>query len=168
MTARTRNIIALAAVAAIVSFAYWNRSRRSQDPEGAPPAAAESTEAADPTEAVLDELIEIPDSAAALDEAPIPAATPGRPRLVDLGATECTACKMLAPILDELREEYRDRLDVVFIDVWKNPSAKDPYNIRLIPTQILFDGSGAEVWRHEGFIFKDDLKAAFAEKVGVQ
>ena len=65
------------------------------------------------------------------------------------------------------REEFRDRLDVVFIEVWKNPEAKKPYNIRLIPTQILFDAAGRELWRHEGFISKEDLKAVF-EKAGVE
>lgn len=92
----------------------------------------------------------------------------GAPRLVDLGATSCAACKRLAPILDELREEYAGRLAVEFIDVRKNPDAGKPYNIRAIPTQILFDAAGREVWRHEGFISKEDLKTLFAEKVGVQ
>jgi thioredoxin 1 len=92
----------------------------------------------------------------------------GLPRLVDLGATECKACKALAPILEELREEYAGQLTVEFIDVWKNPEAKAPYNIRMIPTQILFDRDGRELWRHEGFIAKDDLKRLFAERVGVE
>lgn len=96
------------------------------------------------------------------------AAEAKRPRLVDLGADKCVACKKLAPILDALREEYKGRLDVEFIDVWKDPGAKQPYNIRLIPTQILYDKDGKEVWRHEGFIAKEDLKALFAEKVGVK
>ena len=107
--------------------------------------------------------------AAGLKSRPAADATPTEiPRLVDLGASECIPCKKLAPILDELREEYRGRLDVVFIDVWKDPAAKQPYNIRLIPTQILFDAKGNEVWRHEGFISKEDLKETFAGKVSVE
>jgi thioredoxin 1 len=90
------------------------------------------------------------------------------PRLVDLGADKCKACKALAPILEELKQEYAGRLMVEFIDVWKNPAAGKPHNIRLIPTQILYDRDGNEVWRHEGFISKEDLKALFAEKVGVR
>ncbi len=167
MSARNRNVFALLAVAAIVAIAYWNRSREAAGPEETP-ATVSTAPAREADDATLDELLDAPESVVDIDEEPIPAATPGRPRLVDLGSTGCTACTMLAPILDELREEYRGRLDVVFIDTGKNPSAKGSYKIRLIPTQILFDGSGAEVWRHEGFIFKDDLKAAFAEKVGVR
>jgi thioredoxin 1 len=90
------------------------------------------------------------------------------PRLVDLGADKCIPCKKLAPILKELRKEYEGRLRVEVIDVWKDPAAGTPYNIRLIPTQILYDPDGKELWRHEGFISKQDLKALFAEKVGVK
>ena len=90
------------------------------------------------------------------------------PRLVDLGADTCVPCKKLAPILEELRREYVGRLSVEFIDVWKDPPAKEPYKIRLIPTQILYDAEGRELWRHEGFISKEDLKALFKEKVGVE
>ena len=51
----------------------------------------------------------------------------GIPRLVDLGADKCIPCKAMAPILVELRAEYAGRLQVDFIDVWKDPSAGDPY-----------------------------------------
>jgi len=90
------------------------------------------------------------------------------PRLVDVGADWCKSCRALAPILDALREEYKGRLDVEFIHVHKNRSARKLYSIRVIPTQILFDKDGNEVWRHEGFISKEDLKVLFAEKVGVK
>jgi len=87
--------------------------------------------------------------------------TGGTPRLVDLGADKCIPCKAMAPILVELRAEYAGRLQVDFIDVWKDPSAGDPYNIYAIPTQIFFDGSGKELTRHEGFISKEDILATW-------
>ena len=90
------------------------------------------------------------------------------PRLVDLGAKQCLPCKKMAPILDELREQYAGRLKVEFIDVWENRSAAQPYRIRVIPTQILYDGDGKELWRHEGFISKEDLQKLFAERVDVR
>jgi len=83
------------------------------------------------------------------------------PRLVDLGAKKCIPCKMMAPILEELRREQNGKLEVVFIDVWENPRAERPYGIRLIPTQILYDAAGKEFFRHEGFFAKDDILAAF-------
>jgi len=56
---------------------------------------------------------------------PKPAAAPAKslPRLVDLGAKECIPCKMMAPILEELKKEYAGKMDVLFIDVRENPEA---------------------------------------------
>ncbi len=81
----------------------------------------------------------------------------GRPRLLDLGADKCVPCKMMAPILDELKRDYRGRLDVVFIDVWQNRDAAPKYGIETIPTQIFFDASGKEIYRHTGFLAKEDI-----------
>ena len=90
----------------------------------------------------------------------VPAAA-GIPRLVDLGADKCIPCKAMAPILVELRAEYAGRMQVDFIDVWKDPSAGDPYNIYAIPTQIFFGADGKELTRHEGFNSKADILATW-------
>ena len=87
----------------------------------------------------------------------------GLPRLVDLGSTVCTPCKMMAPILEELKKEYAGRLQVEFVDVMANPDAATPYKISLIPTQIFFDASGKERFRHEGFFAKEDILAKWKE-----
>ena len=89
------------------------------------------------------------------------------PRLVDLGADKCIPCKMMAPILEELKKEYEGRLIVEFIDVWKNPAKAPKYGIKLIPTQIFFDASGKERFRHEGFMSKEDILAKWNE-LGVE
>ena len=83
--------------------------------------------------------------------------TKALPRLVDLGAGKCIPCKMMAPILEELKTEYKGRFEVVVIDVWENPDQAQKYNIRLIPTQIFFDASDKELFRHEGFFSKEDI-----------
>lgn len=88
------------------------------------------------------------------------------PRLVDLGAGKCIPCKAMAPILEELRVEYADRFQTVFIDVWENEDAAEPYNINLIPAQIFYDAAGNELWRHEGFLGKEDILAKW-EELGV-
>lgn len=85
------------------------------------------------------------------------------PRMVDLGAGKCIPCQMMKPILDELREEYKGRFDVVFIDVWENPDESKKYNIKLIPTQIFYDASGKELFRHEGFFSKEDILGKWDE-----
>jgi thioredoxin 1 len=94
-----------------------------------------------------------------------PSEPAGLPRLVDLGADRCVPCKAMAPILVELRQQYAGRMQVDFIDVWKNPSAGDPYNIYSIPTQIFFDERGRELTRHMGFLSKDGILATW-KRVG--
>ena len=85
------------------------------------------------------------------------------PRLVDLGADKCIPCKMMAPILEELKSEYAGRLRVEFYDVWKNPGVGKEYGVQIIPTQIFYDAGGKELWRHEGFLAKEDILAKWAE-----
>lgn len=85
------------------------------------------------------------------------------PRLVDLGADKCIPCKMMAPILEELRKEYSGQMEVEFIDVWKTSSAAEMYGISSIPTQIFFDADGKERFRHEGFFAKEDILAKWKE-----
>ncbi len=79
------------------------------------------------------------------------------PRLLELGSVGCRPCDMMAPILDELREEYKGRLLVEFYDVRKNPAPAQKYRIRLIPTQIFLDAEGKEFFRHEGFFSKEEI-----------
>lgn len=85
------------------------------------------------------------------------------PKLVDLGADRCIPCKMMAPILEELKQEYKGKFDVEVIDVWKFPEAGNAYKIRLIPTQIFFDDKGKELYRHEGFMSKQDILKKWSE-----
>lgn len=85
------------------------------------------------------------------------------PRMVELGADKCIPCKMMAPILEELRTEYKGKLTVDFIDVWKNPDEAKKYNINLIPTQVFYDASGKELFRHEGFFSKEDILKKWKE-----
>jgi thioredoxin 1 len=87
----------------------------------------------------------------------------GVPRLVDLGSVTCIPCKMMAPILEELKKEYAGRLSVEFYDVVQNPAVAKQYNMKLMPTQIFFDASGRELFRHEGFFAKDDILAKWKE-----
>ena len=85
------------------------------------------------------------------------------PRLVDLGADKCIPCKMMAPLLEKLKKEYAGVFNVEFVDVWKNPDAGKKYGIRLIPTQIFFDAAGKELFRHEGFLSREDILAKWKE-----
>ncbi len=87
------------------------------------------------------------------------------PKLLDLGAHKCIPCQKMAPILDELTEEYEGVFDVEFVDVWKpeNKSIAQKHGIRSIPTQIFFDADGKELWRHVGYISKEDILKKWVE-----
>lgn len=85
------------------------------------------------------------------------------PRLVDVGADKCIPCKMMAPILEELKGEYVGRMDVMFVDTWKNPEDAKPYGVQMIPTQIFYDTEGKELFRRTGFIGKEDILAKWQE-----
>ncbi len=91
--------------------------------------------------------------------------TDGIPKLLDLGSKPCIPCKMMAPILEELKKDYVDTFDVEFIDVGLRENAKvgQQYGIKLIPTQIFFDKDGKELWRHEGFLGKADILAKWKQ-----
>jgi len=92
-----------------------------------------------------------------------PGNTKALPKLIDLGATKCIPCKMMAPILEELKKTHIDKFEVLFIDVWENPDSGKQYGVRVIPTQIFFDPAGKELFRHEGFFSREDILAKWKE-----
>lgn len=89
------------------------------------------------------------------------------PSLIDLGSARCIPCVTMAPILEELKEEYRGKATIKFIDVGKNRAAIQKYRVRVIPTQVFFDAEGKEVWRHEGGMSKEEIVAKLKE-MGVE
>ncbi|MDW7774436.1 MAG: thioredoxin family protein [Desulfobulbaceae bacterium] len=78
--------------------------------------------------------------------------------MVDVGAKSCIPCKMMAPILEELKIEYQGRAAVIFIDVWEDRSQGPRFGIKSIPTQIFYDNQGKEVHRHIGFMDRETIK----------
>jgi len=114
-----------------------------------------------------------PPAATAAETPTVPARHPGqltgqgRPTLIELGSDTCIPCKMMAPILAELKKEYTGSLDVHFLDVHKNQDLILRYGVRVIPLQIFYDASGNELFRHEGFFAKEDILAKWKE-LGVE
>jgi thioredoxin 1 len=89
------------------------------------------------------------------------------PALVDVGAKQCIPCKMMEPILEELKAEYAGSLRVEFIDVQVDPDTATKLGVRGIPTQIFYDASGKERYRHMGYFSKDAILATF-NKLGIE
>lgn len=138
-------VMALAIVGVLVAKNAWkNRATASAPAPIVAPAAGEATG----TNAAVPETV---------------SQTKALPRLVDLGAGKCIPCKMMAPILDDLKKTYAGKMDVQFIDVWENPDAGESYGIRVIPTQIFYDAAGKELFRHEGFFAREDILGKWKE-----
>jgi thioredoxin 1 len=79
------------------------------------------------------------------------------PVLVDFWATWCRPCLMIAPILDELAEEYSGRISIARLDVDHNPKTAAKYSIMAIPTMLIFK-NGEPISNIVGFRPKQELK----------
>jgi len=87
----------------------------------------------------------------------------GRPVVADFGRGKCIPCKMMKPILDDLKEEYAGRAEILIIEIDEYPAVTQRVSIRAIPTQIFYDAEGNEAYRHEGFMPRDAIVAELTE-----
>ena len=79
-----------------------------------------------------------------------------KPVLVDFFAEWCGPCKMLSPILKQVKDTLDDRVSIVKIDVDKNEALAAKYQLRGLPTMLLFK-DGKQVWKQSGVLQKDDI-----------
>jgi len=91
----------------------------------------------------------------------------GMVTMVDFGAPFCAPCKAMAPFLEKLEKEYKDRAAIVVLDVGKAPDVCERYGITELPTQIFYNKEGKEILRHTGFM-KEETIVKQLKKMGVK
>jgi len=146
---KTARIIIALAVVAVAALAFIAKQNKSTSPPGPVKADAMAATAQSP--------------GASATAVPVAIAKVKQPRLVDLGAGKCIPCKLMKPILDDLKANYADHFSTEFIDVWETPDAGKPYGIEVIPTQIFYNAEGKELFRHVGFYGKEDILGKWKE-----
>jgi thioredoxin 1 len=149
-------IIVLLAVAVAATFALRS-GKRAED--GAAPAPAPVQSAAVTATATAEP---VPAKAAAIP-APRALAAAVNPRLLEVGSSRCMSCIEMAKVLDALRASQGAKLKVDFVDAFEQPEAVERYKVSLIPTQIFYDATGKEIFRHTGYFAHDDILAKFRE-----
>ena len=90
----------------------------------------------------------------------------GKPVLVDFWAEWCAPCRMLAPTIDAIADQFAESAGVVKVNVDDNTSTAQRYGIKGIPTLILFSG-GKEVERVVGATSKDSISKMISKHVSV-
>lgn len=86
-----------------------------------------------------------------------------KPVLIDFFATWCGPCKMLAPILKEVKDSLGERITIIKIDVDKNQEIASKYQVRGVPTMVLFQ-NGKQLWRQSGVLSKEEIIKKIVEK----
>ena len=87
-----------------------------------------------------------------------------KPVLIDFFATWCGPCKMQAPILEEVKQKLGDKVTIIKIDVDQNQSVANQYQIRSVPTLIIFK-NGQIRWRQAGVFQTNELERLLKENM---
>ncbi|MCI4442472.1 MAG: thioredoxin [Lentimicrobium sp.] len=86
-----------------------------------------------------------------------------KPVLIDFSADWCGPCKMLAPILKQVKDSLGDRITILKIDVDKNQALAAKYQVRGVPTMVLYQ-NGKQLWRQSGVLSKEEILKTILEK----
>lgn len=103
---------------------------------------------------------------ASVGHAELPSASPeavnralasGKPTLIDFGLRTCGVCKKMAPYLESLSIEYRNRANILFVDVRSDQALAQKFRVQMLPAQIFLNAQGKEVQRHTGFLDRQGI-----------
>ena len=81
----------------------------------------------------------------------------GKVVMLELGSVGCVPCEQMKPVMDKLRSDYKDKLEVYFVDVRRDNATGRRFGAHMIPTQVFLDKTGKEFHRHIGFYAYDEI-----------
>ena len=86
------------------------------------------------------------------------------PVLVDFSAEWCGPCKMMPPILKQVKDALGDKVKIIKIDIDKNPQAANAYKVQSVPTLMIFK-KGQTMWRQSGVVQAGQLQSVIRQFV---
>ncbi len=76
------------------------------------------------------------------------------PALIELGSERCLPCRMMEPVIEKVKDQYKEKLKIIVYDVMTGQGkfAADTFGVKVIPTQVFLDNKGREYYRHQGYL----------------
>jgi thioredoxin 1 len=105
-------------------------------------------------------------SAGTVDDTLNNAVKQGKVVMLEIGSVGCVPCDKMRPVMEKLRTDYKDKLEVLFIDVRSDKDSPRRFGVTMIPTQVFLDKTGNEFHRHIGFYPYEEI-APILKKAGL-
>ncbi len=84
--------------------------------------------------------------------------------MLELGSVGCIPCEQMKPVMQKLRDTYKGKLEVLFIDVREDHKTGRQFGVHMIPTQVFLDKTGKEFYRHVGFYAYDEIATVLSRQ----
>jgi thioredoxin 1 len=93
----------------------------------------------------------------AIDDTLARAKKEGKVMMLELGSVGCIPCEQMKPVMQKLRDSYKGKLEVIFIDVRRDSETGRRFGVHMIPTQVFLDKDGKEFHRHIGYYAFEEI-----------
>ncbi len=99
-----------------------------------------------------------------VDSALSSAKAEGKIVMLELGSVGCIPCEQMKPVMQKLRDTYKSKLEVIFIDIREDNKTGRRFGVRMIPTQVFLDKEGKEFHRHIGYYAYEEIVPVLRNK----